>query len=292
MVKASKKKRTAAQQSLPKGASTAAVRADDGTKAHSEKRENGARRAKKAKPPDVGISGVPGSKNDSRRCTATANRTGERCRAAAIKGGTVCRMHGGALPQVKRAAKDRLMAMVDPALVELRKIIDRTDASDADKLRAIQMVLDRTGFKPGVQIEVGLSRFDQFLAAAIGMDPDTGQVGIDRDLRDLSAADRPALGPGGGDHSPEDLEQHVYDAQEEIWREQDDEETREYERGRIRPDENTVLGEIIPNGTRPAAGYDRDPGRYDVPPDRDPNDPPRYANDPDEGPRVRRARRG
>lgn len=42
------------------------------------------------------------------QCTATANRTGQRCAMAAMKGGTVCRVHGGRAPQVKRAAKRRL----------------------------------------------------------------------------------------------------------------------------------------------------------------------------------------
>lgn len=48
--------------------------------------------------------------DDPRRCTATAKHTGQRCGAWAVGGTTVCRMHGGAAPQVRQAAKRRLEA--------------------------------------------------------------------------------------------------------------------------------------------------------------------------------------
>jgi len=41
------------------------------------------------------------------RCTATA-RSGARCKRYPIPGGTVCRMHGGAAPAVRRKAEERL----------------------------------------------------------------------------------------------------------------------------------------------------------------------------------------
>jgi hypothetical protein len=42
------------------------------------------------------------------RCTATAKGTGERCRRAAIPGGSICFVHGGAAPQTRDAARRRL----------------------------------------------------------------------------------------------------------------------------------------------------------------------------------------
>jgi hypothetical protein len=42
--------------------------------------------------------------------------------------------------------------MVFPALAQLRRLVDSAD-SDASKLRAIENVLDRTGYKLPVQIE-------------------------------------------------------------------------------------------------------------------------------------------
>lgn len=46
---------------------------------------------------------------DRRRCSATSQQSGERCRNRPIKGGAVCRFHGGAAPQVRAAARLRLV---------------------------------------------------------------------------------------------------------------------------------------------------------------------------------------
>lgn len=47
------------------------------------------------------------------RCVAT-NRAGKRCKNWPIKGGAVCRMHGGAAPRVRAAAHRRLTQPPDP----------------------------------------------------------------------------------------------------------------------------------------------------------------------------------
>jgi hypothetical protein len=62
-------------------------------------------------------------------------------------GGRVCRIHGGSAIQVKKAASERIAEMVDPALTELRRLVDEAD-TDAVKLAAIKDVLDRAGYKP------------------------------------------------------------------------------------------------------------------------------------------------
>lgn len=41
------------------------------------------------------------------RCKAKAKRTGDRCKNWPIRGGRVCRIHGGGAPQVRRAATQR-----------------------------------------------------------------------------------------------------------------------------------------------------------------------------------------
>jgi hypothetical protein len=57
--------------------------------------------------------------DESRRCTAR-NRQGERCKRAAIKGGTVCPMHGGKAPQVRDAAeRNRALAVARAECVTL-----------------------------------------------------------------------------------------------------------------------------------------------------------------------------
>jgi hypothetical protein len=81
----------------------------------------------------------------------TAHRTnGQPCNAPAIKGGSVCRVHGGSAPQVKRSAKMRLLELVDPALATLGRAVSstRTGIPTAVEISAAKDILDRAGFKP------------------------------------------------------------------------------------------------------------------------------------------------
>jgi hypothetical protein len=81
-----------------------------------------------------------------RLCSATT-RKGLPCKGPAIQGGLVCRMHGGAAPQVKEAARRvTLERLVGPALVQLGHLIADPDVSDAVRLGAIRDVLDRTRY--------------------------------------------------------------------------------------------------------------------------------------------------
>lgn len=78
-------------------------------------------------------------------------------------------MHGGSAPQVRAKANQRLIEMILPALAHLRKIIDSPSTSDTDKLRAIQMVLSRTGYNEKHSIDIGLrerSKFDDLTDSA------------------------------------------------------------------------------------------------------------------------------
>lgn len=77
-------------------------------------------------------------------CTASSSRTGKPCKRAAIPGGTVCPTHGGSAPQVKAAAKLRLLAMVDPALAVLARLVKQGNlVQDAVALKAATEILDR-----------------------------------------------------------------------------------------------------------------------------------------------------
>lgn len=49
-------------------------------------------------------------------CKAKSSRTGKPCRKYAIRGGTVCRTHGGAAPQVEKAAAQRVRDMLAEAI--------------------------------------------------------------------------------------------------------------------------------------------------------------------------------
>lgn len=83
----------------------------------------------------------------------SAKRTnGEPCRGQAISGATVCRVHGGNAPQVREAARLRLLELVDPALgVLARAVRKRKDPKwepTATEIQAARDLLDRAGLKP------------------------------------------------------------------------------------------------------------------------------------------------
>lgn len=64
----------------------------------------------------------------------------------------MCVSHGGAAPQVKERANQRLLALVEPAITALERII-RSGDSDGVKLAACRDVLDRAGFRAAVKLE-------------------------------------------------------------------------------------------------------------------------------------------
>lgn len=219
-----------------------------------------------------GIAGVPGSKNPERRCTATVRSTGERCKRAAIKGGTVCTSHGGKAPQVQKKARERLAELVDPFIGELRRIVLESDADDSVKLRGIVALLDRTGYGPGAKIEVGVTKWDALLEEAAH----AGQID-----RSLGEPDQPRALPstGGGDHTWEDVDTFQADARAEAWREYDDDDAAEYEarpnfrtsatvRGEAVVVEDAILPDIPPTRGPSEYGGDGDPlaWPYDRPP--------------------------
>lgn len=77
------------------------------------------------------------------QCTAT-NRQGKRCAKAPICGGSVCRMHGGAAPQVQAKAEERLKALLAPAVVRLEQLMQQTEFPSV-AIAAVKDVLDRNG---------------------------------------------------------------------------------------------------------------------------------------------------
>lgn len=75
------------------------------------------------------------------RCKAT-NRQGKRCGKPPILGGTVCRMHGGAAPQVQLAAAERLKALELPAIVRLEELMQQREFPSV-AIAAVKDALDR-----------------------------------------------------------------------------------------------------------------------------------------------------
>src|SRR6266496_2329460 len=90
------------------------------------------------------------------KCRAHSSQTGLPCQHWPMRGTTVCQVHGGRAPQVRKAARDRLAEMVDPALTELLRIVESGE-NDGIKLAAIKDVLDRAGYKPREKLPDGMS---------------------------------------------------------------------------------------------------------------------------------------
>jgi len=87
------------------------------------------------------------------QCKARSKQSKKRCRRRAIKGGTVCRMHGGGAPQVEKKARERLNDLVDPAINKLAEALEHGKLSP-QAITAARDILDRTGYKPGVDLKV------------------------------------------------------------------------------------------------------------------------------------------
>ncbi|MDF3290741.1 hypothetical protein [Streptomyces silvisoli] len=62
------------------------------------------------------------------KCTGRSSQTGEPCKNFPIKGGTVCRSHGGAAPQVKAAAAARVVRERATAVLGKLDIVPVEDA--------------------------------------------------------------------------------------------------------------------------------------------------------------------
>ena len=104
------------------------------------------------------------------RCTAK-NASGNLCKRYSVRGAAVCVFHGGGAPQVKAKAERMLMRGRDIAIDRLLDAIDDSHdhppcehcgclpaARDPLVLKTAIAVLDRTGFGPGVHLEVDAPR--------------------------------------------------------------------------------------------------------------------------------------
>lgn len=106
---------------------------------------------------------------ERRQCTATAKGTGKQCKRSPIPGGTVCVKHGGGAPQVQKSARDRLNALVDPAIEGLSNSLQSDDENTVT--RTAQVVLDRTGFHPSVRLDVELTGLQEMLTEIVRVKP-------------------------------------------------------------------------------------------------------------------------
>ena len=102
------------------------------------------------------------------KCTARTH-AGKPCKMWAARGATVCKMHGGAAPQVKAAARRRLEQATDALAAKLLGIALDDGASEAVRLAAIRDALDRGGVsaKTAGSVEVGTPAYVEVFDALV-----------------------------------------------------------------------------------------------------------------------------
>lgn len=101
------------------------------------------------------------------RCKAT-NRQGNRCGKPPILGGTVCRMHGGAAPQVREAAQARIDRLADgPALDTLEELMSPKMRAQfpSTALGASKYLVDRKHGTPTESVDMNVSGDEALIAA-------------------------------------------------------------------------------------------------------------------------------
>lgn len=133
---------------------------------------------------------------DGRQCTARSKRSGERCRRAAVLGGTVCSMHGGKAPQVAAAAEGRVIAAAaDEAVRRLWVGLDDAPpvkdpvASMERMAGALQQLVDEAGSRVSdlqhvaggkdlTQLRAEVVLFERALGHLRGLLNDMAKLGI------------------------------------------------------------------------------------------------------------------
>lgn len=89
---------------------------------------------------------MPRGSVPAQRCTAKTS-SGKPCKRWAIVGGNVCPTHGGSAPQVREAARRRILSTVERNLVTAQAMIDDPKIPAGVRARLLVDMLDRAGLK-------------------------------------------------------------------------------------------------------------------------------------------------
>lgn len=131
------------------------------------------------------------------RCVAKNNKTGERCQNYAIRGGTVCRFHGGATKRVRERAKLRIMEAADPAAAKLVSLMRDRKVPPQVQLAAARDLLDRAGLNSIEQVQVVVKPWQNLMEGG-GVAFDLGEVEADviEEIDDVTPNQIPVEGFG------------------------------------------------------------------------------------------------
>ena len=128
-------------------------------------------------------------------CRAHKRATGEPCGNRALNGATVCRFHGGAAPQTREKAKERILAAADPAVGVIIDIMFNPRTPSAVRLAAARDLLDRAGLSARSVVEVDVAAVDPTLMAMVM----EARQGVRADLRRKAITDGAELAGDGMD---------------------------------------------------------------------------------------------
>lgn len=136
-----------------------------------------------------------------RQC-AGHKKNGERCKNAAILGGTVCKFHGGAAKHVRNAARVRLANAADRMARELLNMATADNVSDSVKLAAIRDALDRGGISVKAEIEVTAKPYESIFEQLTGGSREAHRSGSPPP----ALADQTRQLPAAANHQPIDAQ--------------------------------------------------------------------------------------
>lgn len=118
---------------------------------------------------------------DARRCTAihwSGVWIDERCVRPCQHGARVCTQHGGKLPNIKKNAQARLAMAALPAAEKLIHIaLVKRGVLDKDRLKAIEMILNRAGIEGRATVEVEVKPWQDMLKAVQAQLPGAASSG-------------------------------------------------------------------------------------------------------------------
>lgn len=89
------------------------------------------------------------------RCTAT-NRRGERCGRRPIPGGYVCKMHGGAAPQVIAKAEERLEMHYPKAVRVAGELLDAVDFPTV-QAQMVKFIVEHKDGRPTERVDANIN---------------------------------------------------------------------------------------------------------------------------------------
>lgn len=109
------------------------------------------------------------------RCSAHKT-DGTPCRQRPIPGGSVCYWHGGAAPQVRKKAQERLTRGILPLLGHLYRLATDEEIPPNVRLAAIRDWLDRAGLNAKQEIELTVAPWQEMLEGVVSDVPEDGNV--------------------------------------------------------------------------------------------------------------------